>query len=309
MLISEIKPDVLHAHYVTDYGLMGALTNFHPFVVSVWGSDVLIAPKKSRISRCEASYTLRKADRITTTAEFMKDYLVSTFGLLQNRIARVPWGIDLKIFRRGYEKEVKALRGILEITADVPVILSNRHMTPTYNVERIVAAIPYVTRFHPDTVFIFIRGYASPEYENEVKLKAQKLGVSHNTRFVSRHISPREMAIYLNMADGFISIPKTDQFGSSVIEGMACGTVPIVSNIDVYHQYLENGVNALFVNPDISKDIAEKIAYCIEHPTIKDSFYSINRKIVEERENWDKNAKKMEEIYTQVVYTERRGHA
>lgn len=46
MFIRKIKLGILHAHYVTDYGLIGALTNFHPLIVSVWGSDVLIAPKK-----------------------------------------------------------------------------------------------------------------------------------------------------------------------------------------------------------------------------------------------------------------------
>ena len=41
-LIAKIKPDVLHAHYAGVNGLMGALSGFHPFVLTVWGSDVLI---------------------------------------------------------------------------------------------------------------------------------------------------------------------------------------------------------------------------------------------------------------------------
>src|SRR5438105_2510828 len=39
-IIRHFKPDILHAHYATSYGLIGALSGFHPFVLSVWGSDV-----------------------------------------------------------------------------------------------------------------------------------------------------------------------------------------------------------------------------------------------------------------------------
>ena len=40
-LLQKIKPDIIHAHYVWEYGIAGALTRFQPFVISAWGSDVL----------------------------------------------------------------------------------------------------------------------------------------------------------------------------------------------------------------------------------------------------------------------------
>ena len=48
-LVKEISPDILHAHYASSYGLLGALTNYHPYVISVWGSDVYDFPIKSPI--------------------------------------------------------------------------------------------------------------------------------------------------------------------------------------------------------------------------------------------------------------------
>lgn len=46
-LIREINPDIVHAHYATSYGFLGALSNFHPYVLSVWGSDVFDFPRKT----------------------------------------------------------------------------------------------------------------------------------------------------------------------------------------------------------------------------------------------------------------------
>ena len=50
-LINEIKPDILHAHYASSYGLLGALANYHPYIISVWGSDVYDFPIKSPIHK------------------------------------------------------------------------------------------------------------------------------------------------------------------------------------------------------------------------------------------------------------------
>ncbi len=42
-LIRNLNPDVIHAHSINDIALLGAASGFHPFVVTAWGSDVLIA--------------------------------------------------------------------------------------------------------------------------------------------------------------------------------------------------------------------------------------------------------------------------
>ncbi|KAF5437630.1 Glycosyltransferase involved in cell wall bisynthesis [Candidatus Methanophagaceae archaeon] len=304
-LIKKINPDIVHAHYIADYGFHGALSGFQPFVVSAWGSDVLRTPKgkiKSKVTRYSVTYALKKADAITTTAEFMKEYIIKKFTMSDsNKIVRIPWGIDLKIFYRGYDDEVKIHKESLEIIAHSPILISNRGMDPKYEIGNIIEAIPHVLESHSDAIFVFIRGYGSSKFEDKMKSKAKKLGVADNIRFISRLLTPKEMAVYLNMADVLISIPKTDQFGSSIMEGMACGVIPIVSNIGVYKEYLTDGDTAFFAKPDNPEEISEKIIYCIEHPELKEKFYKINRKIIEEKEDWNKKAKKMEELYENLL--------
>src|SRR4051812_21136054 len=45
-IIRHFVPDILHAHYASSYGLVGALSRFHPFVLSVWGADVYNFPNQ-----------------------------------------------------------------------------------------------------------------------------------------------------------------------------------------------------------------------------------------------------------------------
>ena len=300
-LIRHIKPDILHVHYISDLAVLGALTGFHPLVLSAWGSDVLVAPKKSKIMKYHVSYALTKADIVLTIPEFMKEYLMNEFNISKNKIIRIPWGIDLKTFHCDYENETTIMKDKLGIRVDSPVILSNRNMDSKYEIENIIEAIPHTLKQFPNAIFIFIKGYSPSDFEKQMISKAENMNVINSVRFISKVLTSKEMAVYLNMADAFISIPKTDQFASSIMEGMACGAIPIVSNIKAYEQYLENGVNSFVVNSDNPKEIAEKINHCIKNPEIKNEFYQINKNIIEEYEDWDVNSKKMEIFYRDLL--------
>ncbi len=304
-IINKIKPDIIHSHYATTYGFLGALSGFHPLIVSVWGSDVLVEPKNSKVFDFFTRYALKKADLIipmaTPKAEFMKNYLIKSFCVPEDKIQRIPWGIDPTIFKRGYKQEVEKLRENLKIQKNTKIILSARHMDPKYGIKYLIKVIPYLTKKYPNTKLIILRGGGSKEYENKMKNLSSKLRVSDKIIFIQKHINTKEMCVYLNLADIFVSLTKTDQFACSLMEGMACGTIPIVSNIEVYQQYLKNKKNALFVEPENPKDIAEKIIYCFKHPEIKNKFYKINRKIIEKDEDWNKNARKMEELYKKLI--------
>lgn len=302
ILVARIKPDILHAHYVADCGSWGALSGFHPFILSAWGSDVLAKPKESAVNKLIVGYALRKADVATTTSQYLQGYLQTKFRMPEHRVMAIPWGNDLKIFHKGYDTEVKELRSNLGIDENNFVALSPRHLTERYRIEYIVQAISYVVIRYPNIVLLLLKGMAEDrEYENRINNLANELGVTQNIRLIRKELKPKEMAVIDNVSDVIISIPRSDQFSACIQEGMACGVIPMVGNLEVYKQYLVDGENALFVNPEDPKDIAQKVIYCIEHPELKQRYYEINRKIIEEKEDWDKNARKMEQIYNNLI--------
>src|SRR5688572_24406093 len=72
-IIRHFKPDILHAHYASSYGLVGALSGFHPFVLSVWGSDIYDFPRRSKLHKRLIQHNLRKSDMIMSTSHIMKE--------------------------------------------------------------------------------------------------------------------------------------------------------------------------------------------------------------------------------------------
>ena len=95
-VIGSFKPDILHSHYASSYGLMGALSGFHPFIISVWGTDVYIFPNISFIHKNIIKYTLSKADLICSTSNTMKE---ETARYTDKEIKVIPFGIDLNLFK------------------------------------------------------------------------------------------------------------------------------------------------------------------------------------------------------------------
>ena len=86
-IISQIQPDVVHALYATSYGVVGALSGFHPYIVTPLGTDVLISPQGSFIYRILLRYIFKKADLITSIAPHMRDVMIK-LGASSSKIDR-----------------------------------------------------------------------------------------------------------------------------------------------------------------------------------------------------------------------------
>ena len=109
--IKKFNPDVLHAHYATSYGLIGALSGFHPFVISAWGTDVMRFPQKNFVNKFILQYNLKQADSICATSNTIREYLIP---VTNKDIYVIPFGVDINLFRPGDKKAARKALGINE---------------------------------------------------------------------------------------------------------------------------------------------------------------------------------------------------
>jgi len=300
-LLKEIKPDILNAHYLTGYGLLGALSGFKPFIASAWGSDVLIAPKKSVLSKWAVKYVVQKADIITTESKMVADVLIQNLRADPHKIRTFPWGINCDLFKVGYEGGVERLRERLKINKGLPIILSNRSMRPLYRIDIIVDAAAKVLQ-QKKALFIFLKGDGLVKCERAVKLKAKRLGIEESSCFISEFLNQKEMVILANLADIIVSIPNSDAFPISVAEGMACGAIPIVSDLEVNREIIKDGENGFVLPGGDSVILAEKILYILEKMVeFKEKIIPLNIDYVQKNLNWRDSTKKMEAVYKEAI--------
>lgn len=293
-LVKDINPDIIHVHQISDLTLLGAVDGFHPFIVTPWGSDVLIAPKESNMSRRIVKYVLKKADLITCDAEHIKEPLVE-LGARSQKIRLIYFGVNTRKFKPG-PKDNRLMNelGIL----DAPIIISSRRLDSDCDIESMIAAMPMVLKEVPEAKFVIV-GQGSQEIELKELTKSQ--GVWNSVKFVG-WIPNDELPHYLTSADIFVSTALSDAgLAASTAEAMACGLPVIVTDFGDNKKWVEDGINGFIIPLKYPKSLAEKIIYLLKSKDVRMEFGIRNRKIIEEKNDYYKEMEKMENIYKELI--------
>jgi len=293
-LMKKIKPDILHAHYITDCGLLGALSGFHPFVLTAWGSDVLIDPERYTFLKPLTKYVLKKADLITCDGENIIGKM-GKLGANPQKIRIIYFGIDTQKFRplpanRSLRKKELGL-------FDSPTIISIRALKPIYDIETLIKAIPSVLEKVPEAKFIIAGDGDQRDY---LKNLATSLGVSCSIKFVGL-IAHDELPRYLASADVYVSTSLSDTISVSMLEAMACELPVVVTDSGDNRKWIEDGENGFIVPIRDPSGLAEKIVFLLQNPDIRKRFGGVNRNIVGEKANYEKEMRKMEKLYEELI--------
>src|SRR5947209_5352507 len=92
-VVRALAPDLVHAHYASSYGLWGALSGFHPLVLSVWGSDVHDFPRRGPLQRRLLEWNLGRADVLCATSEALGRE-TAVYAPAGASIHLTPFGVD-----------------------------------------------------------------------------------------------------------------------------------------------------------------------------------------------------------------------
>jgi glycosyltransferase involved in cell wall biosynthesis len=292
-VLNRIKPDILHSHYVGVYGYLGAISGFHPLILSAWGSDILIAPKRSKIHRFLTKYSLRKADRIICVSPALGEEAME-LGASRDKIEIVPTGVDTGEFDRRVRNG--PLLRTLEID-ESPVIVSTRSLKPVYDVETVIRAIPLVLAEIPRAKFVVAGTGEQADYLSEL---AHDLGISDNTRFVG-WVPPSELPEYLSSADIYVSASLSDGASVSLLEAMACGLAPVVTDIPANRPWINDGETGFLFPAGDYRTLASKIIYLLKNDELREGFGRTSREIVQKKARQRTEMEKIDSIYTELI--------
>jgi glycosyltransferase involved in cell wall biosynthesis len=290
--IRSIRPDIVHAHFLTTYGFLGVLSGFHPFCVSVWGSDILIY--SDGIMKYISRSILKKADLITCDGENTRKAILE-LGIPQNKIRLIFHGIDTKKFSPSMCN--RDFLGQLLIKEN-PVVIYTRGFKSMYDPETIIRSIPYVMKEIADVNFIIAgRG---PE-EQRIRSIAESLGVLPAIKFTGL-IPHKQLPMYLASSDVYVSTSLSDGgVAVSTFEAMACGVSPIVTDVGDNNKWIKDGENGIIIPVRSPEILAEKIIYLLKHPEERTRFGINNRSIIVEHQDYHKEMGKVHQLYKSLM--------
>jgi len=287
-VIKKFKPDVVHAHYATSYGLIGALSGFHPFVISAWGTDVMKFPQKNIINKTILKYNLRKADTICATSNTIKEFLKP---VTDKQVQVIPFGVDVKEFCK---KEVNNL-----FDKNAFVVGSIKPLEPLYNTDVLLKAFAALNKKYLDKELkLLIIGEGSQiEY---LKQLSADLEITNNVIFTGR-ISFSEISNYYNMLDVLVNISDYESFGVSVIEAMACEKPVIATNTGGLKEIIENSTFGSLVEVGNVDQTANEMEKYLLDEALKQKVGKEARAKVVQKYNWTNNIKQMIDVYSQLI--------
>jgi glycosyltransferase involved in cell wall biosynthesis len=281
-LIRKIKPNLIHAHQLGAHALYAWFSGVTPLVISAWGSDVLVKPRQSALIRGLVKFLISRAALITSDSAQVSAELMA-YGAKPKQILTFLFGIDHLL----YEKLAHAPKHQEHL-----IICSPRLHEPLYNIKTIIMAFQQVRRTLPE-IELWVLGDGSLTAELQQYVSDSRLAVG--IRFWGR-VTPRDFSERLAESDLIVSIPTSDGTPVSMLEGMAAGCLPILSDLPVYHDWVDDGVNGLIVKPDFS-NLTTALQRGIADESLRQQAAVINRKLIKERAIWEEQFQPMLEYY------------
>ncbi|HEX8173580.1 MAG TPA: glycosyltransferase family 4 protein [Pyrinomonadaceae bacterium] len=302
--LRQIAPDIFHIHSVfavSDWRLFPwvlSLTTFHPLVLTAWGGDLLNTPQVSKAGSVFVKRALRAADLITADSQSLLD-AAQRLGASREKLHEIQFGVDTEMLRP--EVDTSAVRARLSLGGG-PVIYSPRAFMPIYNQMSIVEAAHIVLQTRADCRFIFkIRSdHHSAEVEEHVRERIHELGIEAAVRII--HDLPyAELPALYALADIIVSVPDFDGTPRSVLEAMACGAFPVVSDVAALREWITDDENGLFVSAVEPEQIARAVLKALTSGEMLERAKIKNREIVENRASSKYWVARMEDLYNSLA--------
>ncbi len=223
--LMALKPDIVHAHYVTSYGYLAARCRLGPLFITAWGSDLLVSPQHNPMVRTLTGWILRQADVITGDSQ---DLLEAAQAYSPKAALHlVHWGVDLQRFRPVPWTD-KPQDGFH--------IASLRAWEPNYNIGCIIDAVAALRLSCPSAnaqLHLMGGGSLTPV----LKAQVADLRLTSCVHFHGR-LNDAQMQAVLSRCHTSVSVPCSDATSVSVLESMACGLSVIATNLPANRYWL-----------------------------------------------------------------------
>lgn len=235
--IGLFQPTIIHVHQANSYAfytLLACRKAIVPTVLTAWGSDILLLPKSNFLLKKMVQFNLRNANFLTSDSTFMAAEM-KKLATLKSAILIANFGID-----------------VTPITCEKEnIIYSNRLHKKLYRVDKIIEAFARFKENKERKDWSLVVAATGTETEN-LKDKTNKLGLTDAVEFVG-WIQKEDNERWYSKAKIWVSIPESDATSISLLEAMACGCIPVVSDLPANREWIQSGVNGIVVK-DLNSD-------------------------------------------------------
>lgn len=281
--LATFAPDLVEAHFVPNYGFLGALVGRRPLVIHAWGSDLLISAARSAFHARRARYALVRADLVVADARVLGDAALA-LGARAESLLVMPWGADLARFPRAP-------------LVSQPHVVSLRQFEPLYDLPTLLRALPTVRAAVPGLA-VTLAG--SGPLEAELRALARSFGLDDVITFVGR-LPHAELSALVSTAAVYVSTSTSDSTSIALLEAMATGPTPVVSDIPGNREWIDDKQGGRLFAVGDAEGLAQALIATLGDAPFRRAAADLNRARVEKDGDWAKNVATIERRYRTLV--------
>jgi glycosyltransferase involved in cell wall biosynthesis len=294
-LLQEIGPDLVHAGPIQSCGYLTAISGFHPWLLTSWGSDLLFHAQRNSEWKHATQIALSDADGFFCDCDSVRASAKQWANIPHSRIVQLPWGIRKGLFgpagalpsEREFERE-----------AGTHVFLSTRSWEPLYGIDTLMEAFWQAYRVD-SSLRLLLLGNGS--HAGRVQ---EFIDVNGLSRVVRTHepYGKEEMPKWFRAADTYVSCTQSDGTSISLLEAMATGLPVVVTDIPSNREWVAEGQNGWLAPAGSAEEFANRLLRAARlKPEDRKLFSERNQRIVEERADWDRNFPKLLDMYQRLT--------
>lgn len=224
-----VRPDWIHAHYLSSHGTLAWLATRGlgapgRLVGSAWGSDILVAPETSRVLRWLTQRVLRACALTTSDSQHMAERMRA---LGAREVMVFPFGLEAMPPAPGPK--------------DDALFFANRGLEAIYAPQRVIEIFAAIAATWPEARLVVANDGA---FRSALQARVQSLGLAGRVEFTGRLDAATQAGWYAR-ARWYLSLPQSDSVSVSVLEAMAQGCVPILSDLPANRELVRSGDNGL----------------------------------------------------------------
>lgn len=294
-LLKEIRPDILNVHYATGYGTTARLANFHPYVLSVWGSDVFEFPYRSFFHKILLQKNLKSADCIASTSLSMATQ--TQLFVDHKKIEITPFGVDLEKFNPScFDKNTNVQ------TICIGTVKTLKHV---YGIDILLKALSIVfseiqKEFPEVSNQLNFRIVGGGTDMDELKKLAVELGIDHLTHFTGSVVH-EDVPSELKRLDIYVALSRQESFGVAVVEAQAMGVPVVVSNVGGLPEVVQNGKTGFIVDSENPQQAANAIKKLILDTELRRAMSVEAKQFAHSNFSWQSCAENMSDVYHKTL--------
>lgn len=216
-------------------------------------------------------------DVTVAVSEAVRKRLVDEYHYPAEKTITIYNGVDLTFFKEGRVFNLPRLDGEGLCPDKRLRIICVARLSPVKRIDVLLESLALLARSRTDWTCTIIGG---GPLEQELKEKSQALGLSSCVRFTG-HV--QDVHSYMQKAD--LAVLSSDKEGLplSLVEAMACGLPCVVTDVGGNREIVQHGVTGLVVEAGSPKQLADGIAYVLDHSEEREKMGQAARSLAYER--------------------------